>query len=84
MKLYEARALKLWTGQMLASASRVSRATIYGIENGRTRPTFDTMRKLAGALGVEPLEIDEFRAEIERLSEEQRDENNPKLPVRIS
>ena len=75
MKLYEARAKKLWTGGKLAQESRVSRATIYGIENGRTRPTFDTMQKLADALEVNPLEIDEFKTEIERLSEVQRRES---------
>ena len=46
MRLVEARAQKLLTAASLAEKTGVSRATIYGIEEGRTVPLFATVRKL--------------------------------------
>jgi transcriptional regulator with XRE-family HTH domain len=45
----------------LAEEAQVSTATVNGIETGRTTPSLDTMRKICEALGVDPLDIDEFR-----------------------
>ena len=41
----------------LARDARVTKLTIINIEAGRTRPRTDTVRKLAGALGVPPEEV---------------------------
>ena len=49
---------RMWTQVHLAEEAGVSPTTVSGIENGRiSRPHFGTMRKLAGALGVEPEEL---------------------------
>ena len=48
----------MWTQGRLAEEAGVSPTTVSGIENGRiSRPHFGTVRKLAGALGVEPEEL---------------------------
>jgi DNA-binding XRE family transcriptional regulator len=49
----------------LAAEARVAPKTIVDLEFGRVEPHLQTMRKLAAALGVEPLEVDEFRQAIE-------------------
>jgi transcriptional regulator with XRE-family HTH domain len=66
MKLVETRANRALSIRELAKLARVAPRTIYGIEHGEAVPTLSTIRKLADALGVEPLEVDEFRAAIER------------------
>jgi len=49
------RERRMWTQARLAEEAGVSPTTISGIERGRiSRPHFGTLRKLAGALGVEP------------------------------
>ncbi len=49
------RRAKMWTQGKLAKESGVSPTTVSGIEGGKiSRPHFGTLRKLAGALGVEP------------------------------
>lgn len=49
------RRSRMWTQGRLAEESGVSPTTISGIESGRiSRPHFGTLRKIAGALGVEP------------------------------
>jgi transcriptional regulator with XRE-family HTH domain len=65
MTLREARLRRLLTVRDLARQAGVATATITGIEHGRVRPQISTMRKLAGALGVEPGEIAEFARAIE-------------------
>jgi DNA-binding XRE family transcriptional regulator len=45
--------------------AEVARKTIVDLELSRIEPTLRTMRKLAAALEVEPMEIDEFRQAIE-------------------
>jgi DNA-binding XRE family transcriptional regulator len=50
----------------LAKLARVAPRTVYGIEHGEVVPNLSTIRKLADALGVEPLDVDEFRVAIER------------------
>jgi transcriptional regulator with XRE-family HTH domain len=57
-KLAVIRRRRMWTQTRLAKEAGVSPTTISGIENGRiSRPHFGTLRKLAGALGVEPEEL---------------------------
>ena len=49
----------------LAREAGVTQKTIVDLELARIDPRLQTIRKLAAALGVEPLEIDEFRKAIE-------------------
>ena len=52
------RERRMWTQVRLAEEAEVSPTTVSGIENGEiSRPHFATLRKLAGALGVEPQEL---------------------------
>ncbi len=52
------RRRRMWTQARLAGEAGVSPTTVSGIESGRiSRPHFGTLRKLAGALGVEPEEL---------------------------
>ena len=53
----------------LARQAGVAQRTVVEAEAGRQVPHPRTMRKLAGALGVDPTEIDEFRAAIEAAVE---------------
>lgn len=49
---------RMWTQGRLAEEAGVSPTTVSGIESGRiSRPHFGTIRKLAGALGVDPREL---------------------------
>ncbi|MFY9463392.1 MAG: helix-turn-helix transcriptional regulator [Candidatus Sungiibacteriota bacterium] len=41
----------------LATALSVNRAYISNIENGRMNPTFSTLEKIAGALGISSSEL---------------------------
>ena len=50
----------------LAREAGVTQKTIVDVELGRIEPRLQTMRRLAAALRVEPLEIDEFRKAIEK------------------
>jgi DNA-binding XRE family transcriptional regulator len=70
MKLREARRRKFYSAIDLAEKAGVSAGTIYAIEAGRELPVLRTARKLAAALEIDPLEVDEFRAGLERLSGE--------------
>jgi transcriptional regulator with XRE-family HTH domain len=56
--LVSIRERRMWTQARLADEAGVSPTTVSGIESGRiSRPHFGTLRKLAGALGVEPEEL---------------------------
>ncbi len=58
---------RMWTQGRLAEEARVSPTTISGIESGRiSRPHFGTIKKLAGALGVDPRELLSTRGSGER------------------
>ena len=49
------RERRMWTQARLAEEAGVSPTTVSGLESGRiSRPHFGTLRKLAGALGVDP------------------------------
>src|SRR5918911_5704127 len=57
-KLVVIRERRMWTQARLADEAGVSPTTVSGIESGRiSRPHFGTLRKLAGALEVEPEEL---------------------------
>jgi DNA-binding XRE family transcriptional regulator len=45
----------------LAQKAGVTASTIYLIETGRTEPRLKIMRQICEALGVKPLDVDEFR-----------------------
>jgi DNA-binding XRE family transcriptional regulator len=49
----------------LAKKAGVTASTIYLIENGRTEPRLRVMRQICDALGVNALDVDEFRAALE-------------------
>ncbi len=60
--LASVRRRRLLTQRALANKAGVALSTVYAIENGRRAvPRFEVIRKLAEALEIEPLEIDEFR-----------------------
>ncbi len=67
--LRELRTARLWSIRDLAQRARVSTATIVAIEHGKAALRFVTMRKIAGALGIEPGEVDEFAAAIRQAAE---------------
>jgi transcriptional regulator with XRE-family HTH domain len=69
MKLVEIRANRALSIRDLAKLASVAPRTIYGIEHGDVVPTLATVRKLAEALGVEPITVDEFRVAIARTIE---------------
>lgn len=66
MKLREARARKLLTAQELAQQSGISESAVNKIEQRAWLPSLKTVRKLSKVLKVEPTEIEEFRAAIEK------------------
>ena len=62
VKLAACRARRYWTRRELAERSGVSPATIYNIEKGVVSvPRLAVVKKLAEALEVDPVEVDEFR-----------------------
>ena len=63
--LREVRIRRLLSLRALAKRADVAQRTIVEAEAGRRVPQLATMRKIAGALDVDPMEIDEFRAAIE-------------------
>ncbi len=69
MRLQECRKHKLMSLRDLATAANVGPATVHAIEKGRA-PSLRTIGKIARALNVDPLEIDEFRAVIENGAKE--------------
>ncbi len=87
------RERRMWTQVRLAEEAGISPTTVSGIENGRiSRPHFGTLRKLAGALGVEPDELlspsgrsslsdelDEEKVRLRRLYEEARGSEQRRL-----
>ncbi len=68
MTLKQARAERLLTIRGLAEKAGVAFSTVYLVENGRSMPRFEVIRKLSDALGVEPRQIAEFRAAMEAVS----------------
>ena len=70
MKLRDARRRRFYSAHDLGERADINPGTIYAIEAGRELPTLRTARLLAAALEIDPLEVDEFRASLERLSGE--------------
>ena len=68
--LREVRLRRFWSQRELAKRAGVAQRTIVEAELGRQVPHLATMRKLAEALGVDPIEVDEFRAAVEAAVEE--------------
>ncbi len=66
MKLKEARKRKLLTAEELAKEAGVGVSTINHIERGDWLPSLKTIKKLVPILGVDPLEVEEFKAAIEK------------------
>ena len=58
LTLRQLRENKFISQEDLARKSGVAAATINRLENGHHKPRFATIRKLAKALGVEPVVID--------------------------
>jgi transcriptional regulator with XRE-family HTH domain len=63
--LREIRLSQALSQRDLARKAGVAPKTIVDLELGRQEPRLRTMRHLAEALGVEPLEIEEFHKAIE-------------------
>jgi transcriptional regulator with XRE-family HTH domain len=61
MKLVEARRSRLLSLRELGVKAGVTTKTINDIELGRTTPALSTIRKLAEALNIDPMDVDEFR-----------------------
>ena len=61
----ELRLRQLWSQRELAQRAGVAEGTIVNIETGHRLPRLLTMRRIANALGVNWMEIDEFRQVIE-------------------
>jgi len=57
-KLRELRERKILSQAMLAERAGLTVATISRLEKGRHRPAFQTIHKLAKALGVQPQDIE--------------------------
>jgi transcriptional regulator with XRE-family HTH domain len=56
--LRDARTARGWTQDELAEKSGIDQTTISGLEVGRsTRPSFDTVQKLARALKLRPEQL---------------------------
>ncbi len=56
-KLKQVRTRRLLTQVELAEKAGVNHSTIVNIERNQTEPHFRTIRKLAGALDVDPTEL---------------------------
>ena len=67
--LRELRIRRLLSLRELAKRASVAQRTIVEAEAGRQVPRPATMRKIAEALDVDPMEIDEFRAAVENAIE---------------
>ena len=63
------RAARLLSIRELAQQAGVAPSTVYLIETGRVTPRQRVIRQLAAALGVSPVEVDEFRRAIERAQQ---------------
>ena len=69
MRLKAWRAQRVMTQKDLADKSGVSFFTIQGLEQGKHLPSIRTAQKIAEALAVEPLEIDEVAEAMQRVRE---------------
>ncbi len=64
------RPLRAWRAERLLSIRELARtagvapSTVYLIEAGRTTPQPAVMRRIAAALGIDPLQVAEFRSAV--------------------
>src|SRR5689334_12313847 len=65
MRLREARQRKFFSVRELAKAAGVAPATVAETEAGRRIPSFTSARKIAAALGCNPMDIEEFAARLD-------------------
>lgn len=66
MRLRQLERLRInrgWTQRDLAARSGVAAPTISRLESGLQRPHPSTLRKLANALGIEPVDLIEWDSE---------------------
>jgi transcriptional regulator with XRE-family HTH domain len=56
------------TQQKLAERAGVRRTTLSAIETGRKRPRLLVMRRVCEALSIAPIDVDEFRLALGKLS----------------
>ena len=68
MKLSEARARKLLTVRALAKAAGMSESNLHHLERGDWLPSLKAVRALSDVLEVDPMEIEEFTAAIDKAS----------------
>ena len=64
LPLRELRAERLLSMRDLARLADVAPSTVYMAEAGRTTPQPAVMRRIAAALGVDPLQVAEFRSAV--------------------
>jgi transcriptional regulator with XRE-family HTH domain len=64
----------------LSQRAPVSPRTVITTEKGESRPTFETIRKISRVLGVDPMEVSEFRAVLEEEGLEGLPEEPPLSP----
>jgi transcriptional regulator with XRE-family HTH domain len=57
LRLKEVRESQFITQRELAAKANVGVATIVRLEKGQQKPTFQTLKRLAVALGVDPSEL---------------------------
>ena len=69
MRIKAWRAQRVMTQKDLADKSGVSFFTIQGLEQGKHLPSIKTAQKIAEALEVEPLELDEVAEAMLRIQE---------------
>ncbi len=63
------RRRQLLSQRDFAQKAGLTPSTIYLIESGRTVPRLKVMRQICEALGVGPMEVDEFRLALEGARE---------------
>jgi transcriptional regulator with XRE-family HTH domain len=63
--LRDVRLRRLLSVRALAKRAAVAPSTVHLIETGRRAPQLLTIYRLSQALGVDPAEIDEFRAALD-------------------
>ena len=67
-RLRDVRLRRLLSVRALAKRAAVAPSTVHLIETGRRAPQLLTIHRLSQALGVDPAEIDEFRAALDDVT----------------
>lgn len=70
VRLKEARVKKLLSAARLAKASGVSVATIHALEQGKWLPSLLTVKLLSETIGINPEDVDEFKAAMDKASKD--------------